>query len=308
MTRLRTQLVRVLVIVLCFSFVFPSGAFASPTVAPYQTSFVDDVYAFVVKHVGPPGALSRTSISASIRSFDVSGLDAFGGLTNRLKATLSDSIVGGISAAADAVYRFFTPTPTPRLVSSPTVAPSAAVPSPASPAKLASGIAAPTQTQLIIALRTLLGAGLPPDLAEQLRGPKGDTGAQGLSGPAGMSGGFVYASANNPNGAGTIGGVTYFGAKELTTETFTATGASSLASLAVSGTTTLTSLAVSGVSTLASVLASALFGPAFEEDCSGASDKVLYNATTGHFSCGVDVGASGGGISIKQIISVYFLI
>jgi hypothetical protein len=110
-----------------------------------------------------------------------------------------------------------------------------------------------------------------------------------------MSGGFVYASANNPNGAGTIGGVTYFGAKELTTETFTATGASSLASLAVSGTTTLTSLAVSGVSTLASVSASALFGPAFEEDCSGASDKVLYNATTGHFSCGVDVGASGGG-------------
>jgi hypothetical protein len=118
---------------------------------------------------------------------------------------------------------------------------------------------APTPSQLRSAIEAYFIQGLLPSLASQLKGPKGDKGDSGLPGQAGIQGpsgysiGAVYPTATYPT-AGTLGGVTYFGAKEITTQTLTATGATTLASLNVSGGASAASLTVSGATSLASLL------------------------------------------------------
>ena len=74
-------------------------------------------------------------------------------------------------------------------------------------------------------------------------GPAGPTGAQGPAGPAGASGTSsnfnvtnVNPTAQNPNGGGTIGGITYFGAQDITTNTLRVSGPTSLNSLTLAGT------------------------------------------------------------------------
>ena len=198
-------------------------------------------------------------IALSVRSFSV-GLDDTARVAHtvatRSTATIADQIVGGITSAADAIYRFFTPAPVPMSspASSPAVAP-AAIPTAIAPRVVQAP--ALTQSQLLSALRLLLSGELPADVAAQLRGPKGDPGPSGSPAialaPVGYSIGSVYPVTTNQN-AGTIGGITYFGAKEITTGTLTATGATTLASLNVTGGASAASLTVSGATSLASLL------------------------------------------------------
>ena len=72
------------------------------------------------------------------------------------------------------------------------------------------------------------------------KGERGETGPQGPQGSQGPSGsGFVYIAPTASNTSpGSVGGVTYFGAKELTTQTLTATGLATLDTLTVNNGTT----------------------------------------------------------------------
>ncbi|MBI4363708.1 MAG: hypothetical protein HY545_02560, partial [Candidatus Doudnabacteria bacterium] len=73
-------------------------------------------------------------------------------------------------------------------------------------------------------------------------GPPGPAGPAGIQGPPGYSIGYVAPAVSySPNiSPGTIGGVTYFGAKEINTEIINVSGASALSgNLTVSGSTTI---------------------------------------------------------------------
>ncbi|MBI2356382.1 MAG: tail fiber domain-containing protein [Candidatus Doudnabacteria bacterium] len=90
------------------------------------------------------------------------------------------------------------------------------------------------------------------------RGEKGEKGDQGSQGPAGA--GITYSSPNIQN-PGSFGGITYFGSKDIRTETLNITsdftqsgGSTTLNALTVSGGTTLSgNLTVSGTTTLNSL-------------------------------------------------------
>ncbi|MBI2355862.1 MAG: hypothetical protein HYV13_01480, partial [Candidatus Doudnabacteria bacterium] len=87
---------------------------------------------------------------------------------------------------------------------------------------------------------------------------KGDPGKDGIQGPQGYSISYVLPTAPATSPVGTLGGTTYFGAKDITSEKLTITsdftqsgGTSTLNSLSVSGNSTITgNLTVSGTTTL----------------------------------------------------------
>ncbi len=107
--------------------------------------------------------------------------------------------------------------------------------------------------------------GVPGVKGEQgAKGDKGDSGAagqaagqMGIQALAGYQIGSVYPTTTYQN-AGTIGGITYFGSKDLSTETLKVTGVSTLASLIADGASVTGAFSVGGASTFGATTISSL--------------------------------------------------
>ncbi|MEK7637980.1 MAG: glycosyl hydrolase family 28-related protein, partial [Patescibacteria group bacterium] len=147
-------------------------------------------------------------------------------------------------------------------VSSPLPSATVALPPTLQANKLPAVPSAPTPSQLLSAVEAYFKQGLPFSLLSQLKGPKGDKGDSGLPGQAGIQGpsgysiGSVYPTTTSTN-AGTIGGVSYFGSKDLSTQTLTVSGATTLSSLTATGGASIGGSLTAGTSTLgATTLAS----------------------------------------------------
>ncbi|MBI2356265.1 MAG: hypothetical protein HYV13_03630, partial [Candidatus Doudnabacteria bacterium] len=105
-------------------------------------------------------------------------------------------------------------------------------------------------------------------LKQMLKGEKGDKGEQGSQGPAGA--GITYSSPNIQN-PGSFGGITYFGAKDIRTETINATSTATLNSLTVTNGGTL-----SGQLTITRVPSVAHVFTTWPSGVSGVSDSSIY--------------------------------
>ncbi len=115
----------------------------------------------------------------------------------------------------------------------------------------------PTTAQIFAVVDDFFNRGLSPELAAQLRGPKGDKGDPGsnpnladVQGPPGYQIGAVYPTASYPNSAGTIAGVTHFGSQDMNVQALTVSGTATIHGLSVTsadfGSATFTSLTTSG--------------------------------------------------------------
>ncbi len=178
-----------------------------------------------------------------------------------------------------------------------------------------------TNDQVLSALRTAIAQGLPSDLAEQLKGPKGDPGPALSYIPNSGSVFGTTAPTAQPSNAGTIGSATYLSSKEFYTDKLTVTGTSTLTSLNISGNSTVSGdLTVSGTSTLNGlVITNSLltsnaqstftkvptlahvFTPSWPLGTSNASDGTVYINPASSIADGNLLSAAVGG-SIKFLV------
>ncbi|MBI2356208.1 MAG: helix-turn-helix domain-containing protein, partial [Candidatus Doudnabacteria bacterium] len=188
--------------------------------------------------------------------------------------------------------------------------------------------------EIISAFRATLQEGLPQDILIQLKGERGEKGEMGspgkdgIQGPQGYSVGYVLPTAPSTSPVGTLGGTTYFGAKDITSEKITVTsdftqsgGTSTLNSLSVSGNSTITgNLTVSGTTTLngltitnSTFTATAqstftkvptlahVFSPSWPSGTSNASDGTVYINPASSIADGNLISAAVGG-TIKFLV------